>query len=79
MAIRIAEIEEDLSTYSEKMLMSVATNYGKYSAEYAQAGGKPRKSSSRRSKTSPSSSESTVVTALNGVNNNGKQSSVVLP
>ncbi|BAY62401.1 hypothetical protein NIES22_24750 [Calothrix brevissima NIES-22] len=79
MAIRIAEIEEDLSTYSEKMLMSVGTNYGKDSAEYAQAGGKRRKSSSRRSKPAPSPAEIMVATPLNGANNNGKQNPVVSP
>ncbi|MDZ8052950.1 MAG: hypothetical protein RMX68_032760 [Aulosira sp. ZfuVER01] len=77
-ADRISQIEEELNRYSEKMLMSVVTNYGKDSLQYIQAGGKPRKNSSRRSKKSQSSSEGTV-TALNGVNNNGKQSSVVLP
>jgi len=79
-ADRISQIEEELSSYSEKMLMSVATNYGRDSLQYIQAGGKPRKSSSRRSKkSSDSSSESTVVTALKGANNNGKKSSVVVP
>ncbi|MDZ7957446.1 MAG: hypothetical protein RMY34_06010 [Aulosira sp. DedQUE10] len=79
MADRISQIEEELNSYSEKMLMSVATNYGKGSLQYLQAGGKPRKSSSRRSKKSESSSESTVVTALNGANNNAKETSVVSP
>ncbi|MBD2204501.1 hypothetical protein H6G33_19960 [Calothrix sp. FACHB-1219] len=79
MAIRIAEIEEDLSTYSEKMLMSVGSNYGKDSAEYAQAGGKRRKSSSRRSQTAPSPAEIMVTTPLNGANKNGKHNPVVLP
>jgi hypothetical protein len=78
-AVRISQIEEELNRYSEKMLMSVATNYGRDSLEYMQAGGKPRKSSSGSSKKSQPSSESTVVTALNGANNNGKKSSVVLP
>ncbi|MBD2213793.1 hypothetical protein H6G64_08705 [Calothrix sp. FACHB-156] len=77
-ADRIAQIEEELNRYSEKMLMSVVTNYGKDSLQYIQAGGKPRKRSSSRSKKSETSSEGTV-TALNGANNNGKQSSVVLP
>jgi DNA primase len=77
-AVRISQIEEELNRYSEKMLMSVATNYGKDSLQYAQAGGKPRKSSSRRSKNSQPSSETTV-TPLNGANKNGKKSSVVLP
>ncbi|OUL18308.1 hypothetical protein [Nostoc sp. 106C] len=79
MAGRISQIEEKLSSYSEMMLMSVATNYGRDSVQYTQAGGKLRKSSSRRSKKADSSSESTVVTTLNGANNNGKESPVVLP
>ncbi|BAY24778.1 hypothetical protein NIES2100_45750 [Calothrix sp. NIES-2100] len=76
-AIRISQIEEELNRYSEKMLMSVATNYGRDSLEYMQAGGKPRKSSSPRSQNSQPASENTV-TALNDANNNGKESSVVL-
>jgi hypothetical protein len=75
---RISLIEQELNRYSENMLMSVATNYGKDSLQYIQAGGKPRKSSSRRSSKSQSLSKSTV-TALNAANNNGKESSVVLP
>ncbi|MBW4565096.1 MAG: hypothetical protein KME32_29170 [Mojavia pulchra JT2-VF2] len=78
MAGRLSLTEEELNSYSEKMLMSVATNYGKDSLQYVQAGGKQRKSSSRRSSKSQSSSESTV-TLLNDANNNGKESSVVLP
>ncbi|MBD2169602.1 hypothetical protein H6G04_35200 [Calothrix membranacea FACHB-236] len=79
MADRIAQMEEELSSYSEKMLMSVATNYGKDSVQYTQAGGKVRKSSSRRSKKSSDSSSEGTVTALKGANNNGKHRSVVLP
>jgi hypothetical protein len=71
-ADRISQIEAELSSYSEKMLMSVATNYGRNSVQYIQAGGKPRKSSPRRSKkSSDSASESTVVMAVNGAKNNG--------
>jgi hypothetical protein len=43
-AEQIALQEKDLRAYSEKMLMSVVTHYGKDSLEYIQAGGKPRKS-----------------------------------
>jgi hypothetical protein len=35
--------EKDLSSYAEKMLMSVAARYGKTSLQYEQAGGKRRK------------------------------------
>lgn len=78
MAGRISQIEDELNRYSEKMLMSVVTHYGKDSLQYVQAGGKQRKSSSRRSSNSQSPSESTA-TALNGATKNGKKSSVVLP
>ncbi|GAX39257.1 hypothetical protein NIES4075_02080 [Tolypothrix sp. NIES-4075] len=44
---QIELLEEELRNYSEKMLMSVATRYGKNSLQYMQAGGKPRKSSKR--------------------------------
>ncbi|MEH2050124.1 hypothetical protein [Nostoc sp.] len=44
---QIQLLEQDLRSYSEKMLMSVATRYGKNSLQYMQAGGKPRKSSKR--------------------------------
>ncbi|MCC5629991.1 hypothetical protein [Nostoc sphaeroides] len=72
MAGRLSLIEKELRGYSEKMLMSVATHYGKDSLQYIQAGGKPRKKLSRRSSNTQSPSESTA-TILNGANNNGKQ------
>ncbi|MCC5606573.1 hypothetical protein LC612_07170 [Nostoc sp. CHAB 5834] len=75
---RLSLIEEELGGYSEKMLMSVATHYGKDSLQYMQAGGKPRKKLSRRSSNTQSPSES-IATTLNGANNNGKETSVVLP
>ncbi|MCC5662763.1 hypothetical protein LC653_02150 [Nostoc sp. CHAB 5784] len=78
MAGRLSLIEEELGGYSEKMLMSVATHYGKNSLQYVQAGGKSRKKLSRRSSNTQSPSESTA-TILNGANNNSKETSVVLP
>ncbi|MCC5622340.1 hypothetical protein [Nostoc sp. CHAB 5715] len=78
MAGRLSLIEEELGGYSEKMLMSVATHYGKDSLQYVQAGGKSRKKLSRRSSNTQSPSETTATT-LNGANNNGKKTSVVLP
>lgn len=78
MAGRLSLNEEELRSYSERMLMSVATCYGKDSLQYIQAGGKPRQKSSRRSSNSQSPSES-IVTTMNGANNNGKETSVVLP
>ncbi|TFI51582.1 hypothetical protein BLD44_025190 [Mastigocladus laminosus UU774] len=76
MAGQLSVIEEELSRYSEKMLMSVATHYGKESLQYFQAGGKQRKSSSRRLKNTQSPSESTAK-PLNALNNNGEETSVV--
>ncbi|MHC5822561.1 MAG: hypothetical protein ACYT04_43675 [Nostoc sp.] len=40
-------LEQDLISYSENMLMSVRTHYGKNSLQYMQAGGKPRQSHKR--------------------------------
>jgi hypothetical protein len=52
---RITLLEQELSSYSEKMLMSVVTRYGKNSLQYMQAGGKPRVRTTRHplSATSP--------------------------
>jgi hypothetical protein len=47
MAGRITQLEQELGSYSEKMLMSVATRYGKNSLQYVQAGGKTRKRTTR--------------------------------
>ncbi|BAY07602.1 hypothetical protein [Calothrix sp. NIES-2098] len=78
MAGRISLIEKELNRYSENMLMSVATHYGKDSLQYTQAGGKPRQKSSRRSSKTESSTEGTA-TPVNEVNYNGKEASVILP
>ncbi|QKQ75511.1 hypothetical protein [Nostoc sp. TCL240-02] len=60
---QIELLEQDLRSYSEKMLMSVATRYGKNSLQYMQAGGKPRKSSKRSvGKTAPKTTITTVMT-----------------
>jgi hypothetical protein len=48
MAGRITLLEQELSIYSEKMLMSVATRYGKDSLQYVQADGKLRKNTTKR-------------------------------
>lgn len=77
MAGRLSLTEKELTGYSEKMLMSVATRYGRDSLQYVQAGGKQRNNSSRRSSNSQSPSKSTA-TPLNGANNNAKETSVVL-
>lgn len=48
MAGRITLMEQELGIYSEKMLMGVATRYGKDSLEYMQAGGTQRRRTLRR-------------------------------
>jgi hypothetical protein len=47
-ARQIEHLEQELNAYSERMLMSVATSYGKTSPQYLQAGGKPRKPGKKR-------------------------------
>ncbi len=46
---QIESMEQELRGYSERMLTGVLTRYGKESAQYRQAGGKPRKATSKRS------------------------------
>ncbi|BAY17296.1 hypothetical protein NIES21_31320 [Anabaenopsis circularis NIES-21] len=67
---QIQLLEQDLSSYSEKMLMSVRTRYGKNSLQYVQAGGKLRQQNKRASTTAPT----TTIMALNVENStmNGK-------
>lgn len=74
MAGSLSLSEEELSKYSEKMLMSVATRYGKDSLQYIQAGGKQRQTSRRLRKTQSTSKS----TPTNGANNNDTETSVVL-
>jgi hypothetical protein len=49
---RLNEKEKQLASYSEKMLLSIAAQYGKDSSEYEKAGG-TRKSSIRRRSAPP--------------------------
>jgi uncharacterized small protein (DUF1192 family) len=63
LAGRVSLLEQELAVYSEKMLMSVATRYGKNSLEYMQAGGKPRKSKATPTANDPAL---TVNAATNG-------------
>ncbi|MCC5640653.1 hypothetical protein LC593_33455 [Nostoc sp. CHAB 5844] len=67
---QIQLLEQDLSIYSEKMLMSVRTRYGKNSLQYVQAGGKLRQRSKRASTIAPT----TTMMAINVENStmNGK-------
>jgi hypothetical protein len=53
MAGKISLLEQELSIYSEKMLLSVAARYGRDSLQYMQAGGTPRKRSFRAASARP--------------------------
>ncbi|MBW4470472.1 MAG: hypothetical protein KME45_08700 [Stenomitos rutilans HA7619-LM2] len=63
-------MEEELRSYSEKMLMGVVTRYGKDSLQYVQAGGTPRKRTTRKA---VSSSPTTMIipTAAPSLETNG--------
>jgi hypothetical protein len=63
MAAQITLAEQELRSYSEKMLLSVAARYGKDSLQYMQAGGKQRKSTSKRSSSSTASTSPETLTA----------------
>jgi hypothetical protein len=63
---QIALLEQDLSSYSEKMLLGVAAQYGKSSLEYMQAGGKPRKHSALVTSTAEVAPEAITNVTLNG-------------
>jgi hypothetical protein len=63
MAGRIKLLEQELSSFSEKMLMSAATRYGKDSLQYIQAGGNPRKRSKRRTTGTVTDSSATASSA----------------
>jgi hypothetical protein len=55
----LLEAERELNEYSERMLLSVASSYGKNSDEYEMAGG-TRKSDRRRSRTNTNPTATTV-------------------
>jgi hypothetical protein len=80
---QIELMEQELRSYSEKMLMSVAARYGKDSLQYMQAGGKQRKHHNSRSSTTPTtlSATSTSLVAASGTEKaktNGKETAVSL-
>jgi hypothetical protein len=76
---QIKLLEQDLTSYSEKMLMSVATRYGKNSLQYIQAGGKPRKSSKRHVGNTALATIAAVMTlnTENGTTNGGGMKTLV--
>lgn len=80
MAGRVGLLEQELRSYSEKMLMSVGTRYGKDSLEYMQAGGTPRKRSTRSSgnaaSTSPTAPATTPTAETSTMNGRGTTAAV---
>ncbi len=61
---QIELMEKELRSYSEKMLMGVATRYGKDSLQYMQAGGKQRKASKRSLVNAAPTTKSTAVVEM---------------
>lgn len=60
MAGTVRLMEQELRSYSEKMLMGVVTRYGKDSLQYVQAGGKPRTRTTRKLVSATSTTETTI-------------------
>lgn len=77
MASRVTMLEQELSSYSERMLMSVATRYGKESLQYMQAGGKSRKRVTRSTSTPAIAPVVTTATTSATTNGNGAKASVI--
>ncbi|MEL6454082.1 MAG: hypothetical protein AAFQ40_05100 [Cyanobacteria bacterium J06623_5] len=50
MTDRVAELEKQLAEYSERMLLGVASNYGRDSQEYEKAGGVKKRDRKRAAK-----------------------------
>jgi uncharacterized protein YukE len=73
MAGKIELLEQEMRRYSEKMLMSVATRYGKDSLQYMQAGGKIRKRSTRATSETTIAPVDETITISNG---NGTRATV---
>lgn len=75
MAGRVKLLEQDLRSYSEKMLMSVAARYGKDSLEYVQAGGTLRRRTTSRVAT-PTTTIASVAETSATTNGNGTKATV---
>lgn len=73
LAGHVTLLEQDLSSYSEKMLMSVATRYGKNSLQYVQAGGRLRKRATRPTSTT---AIAPVVVSNTSASSNGTKAAV---
>jgi uncharacterized protein involved in exopolysaccharide biosynthesis len=61
-AAKINALEQDLRTYSENILLTTQTRYGKTSMEYQKVGGKVRKTSNRKSAANPATQPTTMPT-----------------
>ena len=71
-ALAIQTGERSLSELSERMLLGIASKYGKYSEEYIMAGGKPRKTSQRRTSQSEPQPAPTPIIPATTPSSNGK-------
>ncbi|MBN3891393.1 MAG: hypothetical protein HWQ43_20290 [Nostoc sp. JL31] len=69
---QIQLLEEDLSSYSEKMLMSVGTRYGKNSLQYVQAGGKRRRRQSNKGASNTEPATTAIAPNVEKATTNGK-------
>jgi hypothetical protein len=78
MAEAIIQTEQELKTYSEKMLLSVAAHYGKESTEYMAAGGTIRKRSPRRPKKAIENESSLIAPTPKKVATNGNGTKVTV-
>ncbi|HEY9643619.1 MAG TPA: hypothetical protein V6C57_24230 [Coleofasciculaceae cyanobacterium] len=75
---QIRLLEQELRSYSEKMLMRVAIQYGKDSLQYVQAGGKHRKRSTQRTvSATPTAAVTVPIAEAVLTNGNGTKASVV--
>jgi hypothetical protein len=77
MAGMVKLMEQDLRSYSEKMLMGVVTRYGKDSLQYVQAGGTPRKRMNRKS-VSATTTTAIAPTAAPSMETNGNGAKVAV-
>jgi len=70
--IAVQTAERSLAELSERMLLGIAVKYGKYSEEYVMAGGKPRKTTQRRTSQSEPQPAPTPVIPATAPSPNGK-------
>ena len=77
MAGMVKLMEQELRSYSEKMLMGVVTRYGKDSLQYVQAGGTPRKRTNRKA-VSTTTTTTIAPTATPSMETNGNGAKVAV-